>query len=191
MKIHFALLIISAVLSSCSPSVIYEPILPTDAPTATNAPRPTDVTRPTNTTRPTITPEPVTVGSDLDTIAFGYDLELFLSYDKNTWESVDNSGAFKAIRLINAPDCSMSQNFGRGAPEWWERVTTQELIGDYDFRVEQWTDTQTNQVVLVTYNIDKKDISIAIEPGSDPSACMDAAWEVIVTSVMNNFGQFN
>ncbi len=134
------------------------------------------------------TSDPLIPSPELDTIAFGYNFELKLTYDKNTWESVDYSGSFKAIKLIDVPDCSMHQNFGRGAPEWWQRMTKQELIGDYDFRVEQWTDTQANQVVLVTYNIDDKNISIAIEPGSEPDVCMEAAREVINYSVLNYFG---
>lgn len=128
------------------------------------------------------------MGPDLDTISFGYNLELKLSYDQNKWESVEYSGSFEAITLNAVPDCSMHQNFGRGAPEWWQRTNTEETFGTYDFRVVTWTDTNTNQIVLVTYSIDDKGIEIGIDPGSEPDACLDAAREVINYSVLNDFG---
>lgn len=126
--------------------------------------------------------------TDLATLAFGYNLEYLLTYDKNSWKIMNLPNGFEIIKLINASDCSMQQNLGRGAPEWWQRKVTQEAIGPYDFRVETWTDTNTNQIVFVTYNIDDKNISISIEPGSEPSACLEAAREVINYSVLNDFG---
>lgn len=198
MKKLFAFLIVILVLSSCAPPIQtaevrsntstpadVNPSLPTNPPAPTNPPSPTEPPAPTNTA------QPVTTNPDLGTLAFGYNLELLLTYDENKWEDIDYSGSFDAIILHGASDCTMHQNFGRGAPEWWQRVTTQESIDGYIFRVEQWTDTQTNQIVLVTYNIDEKDITIAIEPGSDPDACMEAAKEVIDFSVMNDFGPIN
>ncbi len=131
---------------------------------------------------------PIAPKTDLATLAFGYNQEHLLTYDKNTWNAADLSSGFKAIELIHSIGCSMHQNLGRGAPEWWQRTITHQAIGSYDFRVETWTDTNTYQIVLVTYNIDEKNIEIAIEPGSDPETCLEAAALVIKDSVKNDFG---
>lgn len=134
------------------------------------------------------TSDQVNPSEDLDTLAFGYNLELMLTFNKKIWESMDWTSGFKSIELINSSGCSMHQNLGMGAPEWWQRTITQETIGSYGFRVEQWTDTNTNQIVLVTYNIDDKNISFAIEPGAKPEDCLEAAKQVLRDSVNNDFG---
>lgn len=132
-------------------------------------------------------PDPI---EKLATIAFGYSFELMLTFDENNWKSADLSNGYQAIELINASDCIMHQNFGMGAPDWWERDITQETIGKYVFRVEKWTDKNTNKIELLTYNIDELNLYIGIEPGATQSTCIEAAKEVINYSVEYNFGPF-
>jgi len=130
---------------------------------------------------------PIALQPTLATFAFGYNLEFMLTYDKNSWKT-GKEGNFNTLELIYPSDCVISHNKGMGAPEWWERNISQETIGLYIFRVEQWTDVNTNKVVLVTYNIDEKNLSLAIKSGSNTNNCLDAARQVLDYSVKNDFG---
>jgi len=75
------------------------------------------------------TSDQVNPSEDLASFAVWNTDDLLLTYDKNSWNIKEYPNGLKALDLINSPDCSIHQNLGRGAPEWWQRTITQETIG--------------------------------------------------------------
>ena len=145
----------------------------------------------------TVVPDPE--ASELSTFAFGYNLELLLTYDSNTWtkklwgkslntidwprEAFD---ALEVLELNDLPGCTVHHSIGMGPPQTWTRSISQETIGSYNFRVEQWTDTNTNRIILVTYNVDEKNLYVAIEPGSETNSCFDIKKQRSEFVILNN-----
>jgi len=151
-----------------------------DTVSATYTPMVLQVTETSNTGNPSVQLASIQAGKVYSSF--------MLTYDVSIWNPVANSYGANNLELINDTECILGEVEGRGAPETWTRSTSQESIGTYDFRVEQWTDTGTGNVVLITYNSDSNNLFIAIIPGSDAATCINAAREVIEYSAANAFG---
>jgi hypothetical protein len=113
-----------------------------------------------------------------------------LTYDINSWNATTNLAIPDhpyQLESKNIAECTVSQNLGMGAPETWERRTSQETIGTYVFEVDQWTDTTNGEIVLVVFHY-QNTMEIAIRTRSDSQACLTAARLVLKYSAENHFG---
>ena len=111
-----------------------------------------------------------------------------LTYDVNLWNPTGEPGHPYQLELKSVPNnCIIFQNEGMGVPETWKRIISQEKIGSYDFRVEQWTDTSSGNIILTVFFYQDR-MEIAVISRSDPATCLDAARVVLKYSAENSFG---
>ncbi len=138
-------------------------------------------------------PIPSEVGTILlNTIQIGRIYSSFtLYYNGEIWNPVEYSNGIKQLALINSTDCIIGESEGMGAPESWKSDVTQEQIGNYVFRVEQWTDTNTKKIRLISFNNNENNFFISIIPGDNPDLCIDRARSVITNSADNGFSSTN
>jgi len=119
---------------------------------------------------------------------------LYLRYEPEEWEPFNeytenhifNSIGEEAmsLRLKADPTCILHDNMGRGAPPNWAREDTIQQIGNLQFRVEAWTDTNTRKPVLTVYQYPSDEMYRRIELviKEKPKFCIESAETVLVLS---------
>ena len=122
-------------------------------------------------------------------------LSIWVTYDPTVWNAVQwvdgvnqSNEPIQALVHKTAPDCSLHDNLGHGVPTTWSFATYTRDIGGVVFQIDQWTETTTNNPVLVIYqypageqtNTSKR---LELEPGSTPYDCISAADVVIGLSL--------
>lgn len=150
----------------------------------------------TVTATPSPTHTPVSSPSEYEIVQIGWFESIYLRYDPEEWESFNE---YQEEQLINAagdpieslrhwaiPGCIIHGNLGYGPPITWQRQDTNLMIGDLEYRVESWTDSNTRQHVLIVYQYPygKSGYGIRIELmiNQEPQQCIANAQEVLVHS---------
>jgi hypothetical protein len=150
---------------------------------------------PFETSIPPVPASETTIAPDALLVQIGHFNSLNLRYDANEWEAFNefqdqrqNSKGepVNSLRHRSIPGCILHDNLGRGAPPSWELQDTNRAIGSLEYRVEAWTDTETQKPVLTVYQYP------AAEPGTgtrielvidqDPEKCIQSAEEVLSLS---------
>jgi hypothetical protein len=120
---------------------------------------------------------------------------IWVTYDPAVWNAakwVDGANQsneeIQALFHKTAPGCSLHDNLGHGVPTTWTWATYTRDIGGVIFQIDQWTETTTNNPVLVIYQYPSgqpTDTSkrLELEPGSAPYDCINAADAVIGLSL--------
>lgn len=135
-------------------------------------------------------------GGEVSIIQIGIYDSVYLQYDPKLWDAITETAAegfinrdgdsVEALRNIAIPDCIIHDNQGMGAPSHWRRQDTRETIGNLDYRVEEWTDLNTDQVILVVYQYPYGEsgygIRIEAKPGLDPRKCILDVEDVLILS---------
>jgi len=119
----------------------------------------------------------------------------WVTYDPAFWNAakwVDGTNQvneeIQALFHKTAPNCSLHDNLGHGVPTSWTWATFTRDIGGAIFQIDQWTETTTNNPVLVIYQYpagQQTDTSkrLELETGSAPYDCINAADVVIGLSL--------
>jgi hypothetical protein len=120
---------------------------------------------------------------------------VWVTFDPAVWNAVQwidgvNQSNEHVEQLVHKTltECSLHDNLGHGAPETWSFGKYTREIGQVIFQIEQWTDTTTNNPVLVIYQYPADEYTsttkrIELETGSGPYDCINAADEVIGLSL--------
>ncbi len=145
----------------------------------------------TETAIPTLTPTPQLV--DFSSVKMGgnfaYDA-FVLTFDSALWavsEIHEDWLDYKTLSLISDPGCVFYENIPRGVPATnFELTITEYHVEGFYVSLAQWVD-DVEEWHYAILNFDEINISIALEPGSDPTRCFDAAWMVIQNSAGNGF----
>lgn len=122
---------------------------------------------------------------------------IWVTYDPAVWNAakwVDGTNQsneeIQALFHKTAPGCSLHDNLGHGVPTTWTWATYTRDISGVIFQIDQWTETSTNNPVLVIYQYpsgQQTDTAkrLELEPGSAPYDCINAADAVIGLSLVD------
>jgi hypothetical protein len=123
-------------------------------------------------------------------------LSVWVTYDPVIWNAVtwtvsstnlDNEPVQQLVHLT-IPNCSLHDNLGHGVPTYWSWAGSTREIGQVVFQIEQWTDINTNNPVLVVYQYPAGEMTtttrrLELETDSLPYNCIAAADMVIALSI--------
>jgi hypothetical protein len=122
-------------------------------------------------------------------------LTIWVTYDPAIWNAAQwvegTNQANEPIQALfhkTAAGCSLHDNLGHGVPPSWSWATYTRDIGGVIFQIDQWTETTTNNPVLVIYQYPSGDQTntskrLELEPGTAPYDCINAADGVIGLSL--------
>jgi len=121
---------------------------------------------------------------------------LWVTYDPGVWNAVpssftgvnQNNEAVQELDHATIAECSLHDNLGHGVPESWSYAGFTREIGGVVFSIDQWTDVNTNNPVLVVYQYPAGEMTdtsrrLELETGAQPYDCIAAADEVIGLSI--------
>lgn len=137
-----------------------------------------------------------TVGTqDSALVQIGYFHSIYLRYDTSVWEKVnrspdqlqnDKGEPVEALQHREIAGCVLHDNLGRGAPPSWERLISKRVIGSLEYQVEFWTDTETQEPVLVVYQYpvgeSGNDTRIELVVDQEPEDCIKSAEDILALS---------
>jgi hypothetical protein len=142
---------------------------------------------------PVVTPTQAAMENEHQTAQIGNFKPTYLTFNPMVWQadlavSASDSPVGEEIYVLHHKNygCSLQDNLGFGPPASWEFRTYEKQIGDHTYLVEEWTDTNTGDPVLVVYAYPAtlSDIFLRVELSIDdhPDECIRDAETVIKLS---------
>jgi hypothetical protein len=123
-------------------------------------------------------------------------LSIWVTYDPGVWNAAPSiyTGVNQSNETVqqlvhnSIAGCTLHDNLGHGVPESWSWAGFTREIGQVVFKIDQWTDVNTNKPVLVIYQYPAGEPTnttrrIELETGALPFDCIAAGDGVIALSI--------